>query len=79
MAQILVRDLDEGVVGRLRALAAEHNRSLEAEARVILSQASTRKVLDHQAAAARLAEFRRRMEGQAFPDSTALLREDRDD
>lgn len=78
MAQILVRDLDEGVVGRLRALAAEHNRSLEAEARVILSQASTRKVLDHQAAGAKLEDFRRRMAGRIFPDSTALLRGDRD-
>jgi len=78
MAQILVRDLDEGVVGRLKALAAEHNRSLEAEVRVILNQASTRKVLDHQAAAAKIEDFRRRMAGRVFPDTTALLREDRD-
>ncbi|MFZ5813607.1 MAG: FitA-like ribbon-helix-helix domain-containing protein [Thermodesulfobacteriota bacterium] len=78
MAQILVRDLDEGVVSRLKALAADHNRSLEAEVRVILSRASARKALDHQAAAAKLEEFRTRLTGRVFPDSVELLREDRD-
>lgn len=41
MAQLLVRDLDDGVKQRLRVLAARHNRSLEAEARHILTHAST--------------------------------------
>lgn len=78
MAQILVRDLDDGVVSRLKALAASHNRSLEAEVRMILSQASARRVLDHQAAADRIEAFRARMAGRVFPDSAALIREDRD-
>lgn len=41
MAQLLVRNLDDDVKQRLRVLAARHNRSLEAEARHILTQAST--------------------------------------
>lgn len=40
MAQLLVRNLDESVKGRLRLRAARHNRSLEAEARIILTEAS---------------------------------------
>ncbi len=39
MAQILVRDLDEALVERLKARAARHRRSLEAEVRQILALA----------------------------------------
>jgi plasmid stability protein len=39
MAQLLVRNLEEDVKARLRVLAAEHGRSMEEEARVILRQA----------------------------------------
>ena len=37
MAAILVRNLDEEVQRRLKQRAAAHNRSMEAEARAILS------------------------------------------
>jgi antitoxin FitA len=40
MASITIRNLDDQVKGRLRRQAAEHGRSLEAEARDILSRAS---------------------------------------
>ena len=40
MATALVRDLDDEVYERLKARAAGHNRSLEAELRDILEQAS---------------------------------------
>lgn len=40
MAQLLVRNLDEGVKSRLHLRAARHNRSLEAEVRIILTEAS---------------------------------------
>ena len=40
MAQALVRDLDDDVYERLKAIAAENNRSLEAELRTILTTAS---------------------------------------
>jgi plasmid stability protein len=41
MAQLLVRNLDDGVKARLRVRAAEHGRSMEEEVRVILREAVT--------------------------------------
>ena len=39
MANLTIRDLDEDVKSRLRVQAAEHGRSMEAEARAILADA----------------------------------------
>ena len=39
MASITIRNLDDGVKRRLRLQAAEHGRSMEEEARVILREA----------------------------------------
>jgi plasmid stability protein len=39
MATLMIRDLDEDVKARLRIQAAEHGRSMEAEARVLLAAA----------------------------------------
>jgi plasmid stability protein len=39
MAQLIVRNLDDRIVSRLRRRAAEHGRSTEAEHREILSDA----------------------------------------
>ncbi len=39
MATLTIRDLDEGVKARLRVQAAEHGRSMEAEARMLLTAA----------------------------------------
>ncbi|MGI8869020.1 MAG: FitA-like ribbon-helix-helix domain-containing protein [Mycobacteriales bacterium] len=39
MAAISVRDLDDTVAGRLKVRAARHGRSMEAEARAILTDA----------------------------------------
>jgi plasmid stability protein len=39
MAQLLLRDLDDGVTERLRQRAQEHGRSLEEEARLIIVDA----------------------------------------
>ena len=44
MATALVRDLDDAVYERLKARAAGHNRSLEAELREILVLASKRRM-----------------------------------
>ena len=40
MAQILVRNLDDDVVDRLKARAVQHSRSLQAEVKTILEQAA---------------------------------------
>lgn len=75
MAQILVRDLDEKVVDRLKSRAAEHRRSLQAEVKLILEQAAR---IDR-AEARRLAEqIRRRTTGRQTSDSADLIRELRD-
>jgi antitoxin FitA len=39
MAALSIRDLDEGVKRRLQSRAATHGRSMEAEARAILTEA----------------------------------------
>lgn len=39
MASLMIRDLDDAVKARLRVQAAEHGRSMEAEARLILGVA----------------------------------------
>ena len=43
MASITIRNLDDGVKTRLRVRAAEHHRSMEEEARLILRDAVGRK------------------------------------
>ncbi len=39
MATLMIRDLDDNVKARLRVQAAEHGRSMEAEARALLTSA----------------------------------------
>lgn len=39
MATLMIRDLDDDVKARLRVQAAEHGRSMEAEARALLTSA----------------------------------------
>ncbi len=41
MATLMIRDLDDDVKARLRVQAAEHGRSMEAEARALLAAALT--------------------------------------
>lgn len=76
MAQVLVRQLDEKVVERLKKRAREHGRSLQSEVKTILEEA----VPDYEAAWQRIETFRRRMKqsGRKFSDSAVLIREDRD-
>ena len=79
MATINVRQLDDGVVQRLKRRAAESDRSLEGEVRHILQGA----VADDMAAKrasfrALAARLRRKTEGRAQTPSEVLIREDRD-
>jgi plasmid stability protein len=76
MAQLIVRNLDEGIVDALKARAARHGRSAEAEHRRILESAlrGEEDMTTHAAAAARLrARFRSRL------DSTEVIRAARDE
>ena len=77
MAQILVRNVDEEVVARLKQRAANNGRSLQAEVKMVLEQASG---FDSTNAWQKVEQFRTKMQksGRTFSDSTALLRKDRE-
>jgi antitoxin FitA len=76
MAQVLVRQLDEKIVDRLKKRAQENGRSLESEVRTILEEA----VPDYEGAWKRIEQFHKRLKksGRTFSDSAELIREDRD-
>jgi plasmid stability protein len=74
MAQVLVRDLDERVVARLKARAASEGRSLEAEVRLILTRAAETDWTEARAAIGRVRDL---LAGRAHSDGVELLRQDR--
>jgi antitoxin FitA len=76
MGQVLVRGLDDAVIERLRKRAESHHRSLEAELREILDQASRQ--VDIATSRELADQIRRRLEGRPHSDSAELIREDRD-
>ena len=78
MAEILVCDLDDRVAARLKDQAREHGRSLEAEVKMILCEVADSPKPDRETAFERILELRERLKGRKFPDSAALIREDRD-
>jgi antitoxin FitA len=74
MARVLIRDLDERTIARLKARAARNNRSLQAELRRIVERAAA---MDVGEAAAVAAAIRRKLSGRRHSDSAALIAEDR--
>ncbi len=76
MAQVLVRQLNDKVVDRLKKRAKEHGRSLQSEVKTILEEA----VPDYDRAWKRIEGLRKRLKGSGrkFSDSAGLIREDRD-
>ena len=77
MANVTVRNIDDGVIACLKAQAKANHRSLEGEIRHLLVQ----QVMRH----TRLEDFRERTArlgaltaGRTQTDSVSLLREDRD-
>ena len=78
MAQILVRNLDETVVARLKERANLNGRSLQAEVKMILEQAAADGgKVDMVTARRMFEELQRRFAGRKFPDTVELIREDR--
>jgi antitoxin FitA len=75
MANLLLRDLDDKVLQRLKVAAKAHRRSLQAEIHDALAQASVRSLAETRRLSAR---WLKRLQGQAHSDSVALIREDRD-
>lgn len=74
MAQILVRDLDDETVRRLKDRARRHGRSLQGEAQLILTQAAG---ISFDDARRLVRQWHQKLGGRQVPDSTELLREDR--
>lgn len=80
MAQILVRDLDEADVDELRRLAKAQNRSVQGQLKTMVQETAElqRRKRRFRDVAERWQALWRE-EGKTFPDSTLLIREDRDD
>ncbi len=75
MAQVLIRNIDDVAIARLKARAARKKTSLERELRAIITDAARD---DRSEVRRRAAEMRRSLAGRAHSDSTRLIREDRD-
>jgi antitoxin FitA len=75
MPSILVRNLDQKTIDRLKAHAAEHQRSVQAEAKAIIEKSvGVYTMQEFKRAAARM---RKKLSGRAHSDSAELIREDR--
>lgn len=76
MAQLLVRQLNDKVVARLKKRAKEHGRSLQSEVKMILEEA----VPDYERAWKRSDSLRLRLKrsGRKFGNSADLIRKDCD-
>ena len=76
MAQVLVRQVNDKVVARLKKRARVHGRSLQSEIKMILEEA----VPDYERAWKRIDSLRSRLKrsGRKFGNCADLIREDRD-
>lgn len=77
MAQVLVRNLKDTTVARLKKRAKTRGRSLQAEVKTILEEAAKEDPGDFWKEADRIRD-RLKRSGRKFTDSAALIREDRD-
>jgi plasmid stability protein len=75
VANLLVRDLDEQVVSRLKAAARAHGRSLQGEIHDALRQASTRNLAETRRLSG---QWLRRLRRSRQSDSTRLIRSARE-
>jgi plasmid stability protein len=74
MARVLIRELDDRIVAKLKARAARNGRSLQAELQMIVERAAVVDIVDSRTAAARI---RRMLNDRTHSDSAALLADDR--
>ena len=74
MARVLIRDLDERTVERLKARALRNGRSLQAELQLIVERAAAMDIVESQNVAARI---RRKLSDRKHSDSASLLADDR--
>jgi hypothetical protein len=76
MANVLIRDISNEVLDRIKSMAKRHNRSLQQELREAIENIANHSSLDVYQKAKELREklLKKRMQ---FTDSAELLREDR--
>ncbi|MFL6248080.1 MAG: FitA-like ribbon-helix-helix domain-containing protein [Thermoanaerobaculia bacterium] len=74
MAKVLIRNLDERTVARLKQRAARNARSLQAELQTIIERAAMTDVVEPRTLAARI---RRKLSDRKHSDSTTLIAADR--
>ena len=76
MANVLLRNIPEEVLNRLKNIAKAHNRSLQQELRVVLENTAGQTLPD---VFQKASELRKQLRKKAtrFTDSAKLLREDR--
>jgi plasmid stability protein len=74
VAQLLVRNVDPGAVTRLKAMARESGRSLQAEVKLILERSASTDLAMARSLGVRL---RRKLGGRRHTDSARLLARDR--
>jgi antitoxin FitA len=77
MPDLLVRGLSERAVKRLKARAGRQGRSLQGEVRDILERAAAEPTAAERQRI--LEKWRKHFAGRYFDDSTALIRQDRDE
>jgi len=77
MAQLLVRDIDEDVVRKLKKRAQQRGHSLQAELKAILEESAQ---FDYELSWKAADRIYRKLKasGRTFSDSAALVREDRE-
>jgi plasmid stability protein len=75
MPDVLIRDIDESTLAKLKERARGNGRSLGAELKLILEQAARR--VDMASARALAEQMSRRLADRSHMDSVELLREDR--
>jgi plasmid stability protein len=75
MAQLLVRNLDEEMIKRLKMLAKRHNRSLQGQVKLILEEGA---MLSGGQVMELVEKWQRRLGGKRLRDSAVLIREDRE-
>jgi plasmid stability protein len=77
MPELLITDIDAATLALLHQRASHHAHSVETEAKAILAEALQPSSADPWGAVNAMREELARS-GREFPDSTPLLREDRD-
>jgi plasmid stability protein len=77
MAQVVVREIDDGIFAALKSRAKRHGRSLEAEIRIVLSEAARHHDTKKVWAAIDRFHAKLKRSRRHFADSASLIRVDR--